>query len=87
MSGGVTVEAVVSIAYAGGSRIEDQVLVCGDLATAVSDLETLNNAVEVFLAGGRGSDRGHQFLTVFNHCFKPAYVRGASLRITYPTAH
>jgi hypothetical protein len=87
VSGGATVEAIISIAYGGLSRVEDRVLPCNDLTGAIADLETLNNAVEIYQAGGRGSDRGHQFLTVFNHCIKPAYVRGASLRITYPTAY
>jgi hypothetical protein len=78
-------QAVITIGRPSGMGDEEIVLAQDDLAAAVADLETLHNAVEVFRAGGRGSDRGYQFLTVFGHCVKPAYVRAVRLRIVYPT--
>lgn len=78
------IEAVLTISYAGGAKSEDIIRPVGDLQAAIADLETLNNAIEVYRAGGRGSDRGLQFLTVFGHCVKPAFVLAAALRLTYP---
>lgn len=79
-----TIEAVITVARF--ERFPEEIIKpVTDLARAVSDLETLHNAVEVYRAGGRGSDRGYQLLEVFGHCVKPAYVLGASLRISYPT--
>lgn len=84
---GAKIEAVVEVLYAGGSKSEEIAYRCADLGQAVSDLETLHNAVRVFQEGGRGSDRGYQFLEIFGAWIKPAYVRGAGLRITYPESY
>lgn len=76
-------EAVLTIAYAGGAKSEDLVLPFDDLLKGIADLEMLHNAIEVYRAGGPGSDRAHQFHTVFGHCVKPAHVLAAALRIRY----
>lgn len=79
-------EAVITIARPGinADASEDIVRPITDLAPAVADLEKLHNAVETHRAGGPGSSRGYQFLDVFDHYVKPAYVLGAALRIAYP---
>ncbi len=77
------IEAVVTIARYDGDT-EEHVYQCGQLSEAVSDLEKLHNEVLTYRDGGRGSDRGYQFCTVFGAGIKPAYVLEARVRVVYP---
>lgn len=78
----VVVEAVVDIAHV-RLGVEELVYRCEDLNAAIADLEKLNNEVQLYLLG-QDKGRAHKFCIVFGAAIKPAYVRRAGLRVSYP---